>query len=88
MLAKHLTFRTIGDGMDVIYLDISKNTTMCLKEETYTSLYLHFFIIAVNILLGQVLTALAIDRIGRRITSGKSYFIFKSTRNPERLQTE
>lgn len=80
LLAKHLTSRTIADGMDVVYLVIPKNTTICSEEETNKSLFLHFFIIAVNILLGQVITALVIDRIGRKVTSGKcisSFFFIK-----------
>lgn len=76
LLAKHLTSRTIAHGMDVVYLVISKNTTICSEEETNKSLYLNFFIIAVNILLGQVITALVIDRIGRKITTGKYYLMF------------
>lgn len=77
MLAKQLNSHTIDNGMDVVYLDIAKNATMCSNSEYYKSLYMHFFVVAVSILLGQIIALILVDILGRSVILGKLLFNIK-----------
>lgn len=69
LLAKHLTSPDAADGIEVVYLDTAKNGTTCL--ELGTALFRNFFIIAVNIFVGQTIAVIFVDRIGRKILLGE-----------------
>lgn len=81
LLAKHLSFRTITDGMEVVYLDMSKNETTCMEMERTKETYIHFSVMVVGIIVGHILTMTFVDGVGRKFVLGKfpsisSFIIF------------
>lgn len=71
LLAKHLSFRTTTDGMEVVYLDMSKNETMCVEMESTKETYIHFGVILVGILVGHILAIAFVDGAGRKFVLGE-----------------
>ncbi|CAG9817964.1 unnamed protein product [Phaedon cochleariae] len=67
LLAKLLSQHHVTSGLGVIYLDYITNVTMCSSFEDNKTLYGNFFVLAINIIVGQIIMLWFLDKAGRRL---------------------